>query len=122
MVLNPLLDIKDLEHEKFVEDDSGDVAVNTVLSTGDIQIGAVEIKDATSSNRAIVTNSSQLTVVDSVANSLVPNKYDYIGLSYTGSDLTGVVFKKNGSSGLIISTLTLAYDGGTGALASVTKT
>lgn len=43
-------------------------------------------------------------------NSLIPGEYDYIGLSYTGSNLTGVVFKLGGASGTIISTLTLAYD------------
>ncbi len=45
-----------LERTKFVEDSSGKVAVNTVISTGDIQIGAVEIKDGTSDTRAGVSS------------------------------------------------------------------
>jgi len=55
-----------------------------------------------------------------VLNSLIPSKYDYISLSYTGSDLTEVVFKIGGANGTVVSTLTLAYSGGN--LVSVTKT
>jgi len=53
-------------------------------------------------------------------NSLVPGVYDYIALTYTGSNLTGVVFKSGGVGGTTISTLTLAYTGS--QLDSVTKT
>lgn len=42
---------------------------------------------------------------------LVPESYDYISLSYTGSNLTGVVYKEGGSSGKTVATLTLTYDG-----------
>jgi hypothetical protein len=42
------------EHDKFVEDGSGDTAVRTLISAGDIEIGAVEIKDASSDTRATV--------------------------------------------------------------------
>jgi len=92
----------------------------TNLETADIEIGAVEIKDATTDTRATV-GSTGLEVFDQVANSLVPAVYDYISLSYTGSNLTGVVFKTGGSGGSTISTLTLAYDGSDN-LTSVTKT
>ena len=47
-------------------------------------------------------------------------KYDYISLSYTGSNLTGVVYKHGGSGGLTVATLTLTYDGSNN-LTSVTK-
>ena len=43
-----------MEHDKFVEDASGDVAVRALISSGDIQIGAVEIKNSTSDTRAAV--------------------------------------------------------------------
>jgi hypothetical protein len=46
--------------------------------------------------------------------------YDYISCSYTGSNLTGVVYKTGGSSGTSVATLTLAYDGSNN-LTSVTK-
>ena len=52
-------------------------------------------------------------------NSLVPDSYDYIALTYTGDNLTGVVFKSGGAGGTTISTLTLAYTGS--RLDSVTK-
>jgi hypothetical protein len=46
--------------------------------------------------------------------------HDYIDLSYTGTNLTGVVYKDGGSGGTTVATLTLAYDGGNN-LISVTK-
>ena len=46
--------------------------------------------------------------------------HDYIDLSYTGSNLTGVVYKTGGSGGATVATLTLAYDGSDN-LISVTK-
>lgn len=45
--------------------------------------------------------------------------YDYVSLSYTGENLTGVVFKTGGASGTTVATLTLAYSGSN--LTSVTK-
>lgn len=53
-------------------------------------------------------------------NSLIPSVYDYIDLSYTGSNLTTTVFKLGGSFGTVVSTLILTYDGG-GNLLTVTK-
>jgi hypothetical protein len=47
-------------------------------------------------------------------------EHDYIDLSYTGSNLTGVVYKTGGSGGTTVATLTLAYDGNDN-LISVTK-
>lgn len=46
--------------------------------------------------------------------------HDYVGLSYTGSDLTTVTFKRGGSGGTVVATLTLTYSGG--LLSTVTKT
>lgn len=51
---------------------------------------------------------------------LVPVQYDYIELSYTGSNLTGVVYKTGGSGGSTVATLTLAYTGS--QLDSITRT
>ena len=59
-------------------------------------------------------------VFDVVANSLIPGSYDFVDLSYSGSDLTGATFKSGGSSGAIVSTLILAYDTSSN-LTSVTK-
>lgn len=46
--------------------------------------------------------------------------HDYVALSYTGADLTGVVYKDGGASGATVATLTLTYNG-SGYLSSVTK-
>ena len=54
-----------------------------------------------------------------VKTSFVPVNYDYIGLTYTGDNLTTVVYKSGGSGGTTQSTLTLAYTGS--VLDSVTK-
>lgn len=42
---------------------------------------------------------------------LVPEEYDYISLSYTGANLTGVVYKTGGSGGTTVATLVLGYSG-----------
>ena len=41
---------------------------------------------------------------------LVPHSYDYASLSYTGGNLTGVVYKSGGSGGTTVATLTLTYN------------
>jgi hypothetical protein len=46
--------------------------------------------------------------------------HDYVSCSYTGSNLTGVVFKNGGSGGNTVATLTLTYDGNDNLL-TVTK-
>lgn len=46
--------------------------------------------------------------------------HDYIGMTYTGSNLTGVVYKDGGSGGTTVATLTLAYNVNNN-LTSVTK-
>ena len=66
--------------------------------------------------------SATIPVVD-VKGSVLPGfeipAYDYIALSYTGSDITGVVYKTGGSSGTTVATLTLVYTDS--KLTSVTK-
>lgn len=47
-------------------------------------------------------------------------EHDHIALTYTGTNLTGVVYKTGGSGGTTVATLTLAYDGSDN-LTSVTK-
>lgn len=46
--------------------------------------------------------------------------HDYVGLTYTNNNLTGVTYKTGGSGGTTVATLTLAYDGNNN-LTSVTK-
>lgn len=51
---------------------------------------------------------------------LAPAEFDYISCSYTGANLTGVVYKLGGASGTVVSTLVLTYDG-SGNLLTVTR-
>jgi hypothetical protein len=46
--------------------------------------------------------------------------HDYIANTYTGSNLTQTVFKRGGSGGKTVATLTLTYDGSNNLL-TVTK-
>lgn len=47
-------------------------------------------------------------------------KSDYVALSYSGANLTGLVYRRGGASGEVIATFVLAYSGST--LVSVTLT
>jgi hypothetical protein len=47
-------------------------------------------------------------------------EHDYISMTYTGGNLTGVVYKNGGSGGQTVATLTLTYDGSANLL-TVTK-
>jgi hypothetical protein len=80
------------------------------LTTSDIQIGAVEIKSATTDARADVNSVGQLAV--NVGNSLAPSNYDYVALSYDGSgNLTSSVYKIGGSAGTTTATISFEYSG-----------
>jgi hypothetical protein len=109
-------------------------SITNALPAGTNLLGKVGIDQTTpGTTNGVVVNSSALptgaatsakqdTVISNLQalNSLVPSTYDYISLSYTGSDLTGVVFKSGGSGGSTVSTLTLAYT--SSILQSVTRT
>jgi hypothetical protein len=47
-------------------------------------------------------------------------RHDYIANTYTGDNLTEVVYKLGGSEGAVVATLTLTYDG-SGNLLTVTR-
>jgi len=53
-------------------------------------------------------------------NSLVPSVYDYIAITWTGDDPTGLVYKTGGALGTTVATLTLAFTAG--KVDSITKT
>jgi len=38
-------------------------------------------------------------------------EHDYITLTYTGANVTGVVYRSGGANGLVVTTLTLSYTG-----------
>lgn len=53
-------------------------------------------------------------------NKLVPEEYDYISLSYTGNNLTTVIYRQGGATGTLVATLALTYTGS--RLDTVTRT
>lgn len=55
-----------------------------------------------------------------IESGLVPESYDFISLTYTGSDVTGVVYKSGGPDGTVIATLSITYVGGN--ISTVTRT
>jgi hypothetical protein len=59
----------------------------------------------TAADTALIKTSSA-----SIAGLSIP-AHNYISFSYTGNNLTGVIYKSGGSSGATVGTLTLGYDG-----------
>jgi hypothetical protein len=70
-----------------------------------------------SSDYVEITNAST-NPIPTVTGLEIP-KHDYVSLTYSGSNLTGVVYKTGGSGGTTVATLTLTYSGSN--LTSVTK-
>jgi len=90
-----------------------ELLVKGSLTSGDIEIGAVEIKNSTDDTRATVT-SRGLSVFDSVSNSLVNVAYDNIAL--TVATLTDTwVFKLVAAT---VATVTITYTDATKATIS----
>lgn len=83
------------------------IPVNIGSATLSVTADGVEIKNDAGNPVPVVTG-------------LEIPKHNYIGLTYTGGNLTGVVYKTGGSGGTTVATLTLAYDGSNN-LTSVTK-
>ena len=116
---NPaVVELDDGTDVQVIRIDTGTSDTPTPASASDplpvsVQSTALPTGAATSANQALELAELQ------ALNSLIPSTYDYIALSYTGDNLTGVVFKSGGSGGATVSTLTLAYTGA--RLDSVTK-
>jgi len=71
--------------------------------------GAKEVYGHDATNyQALLTDANGVLFVNCLS-PLAPSNYDTIDLSYTGSDLTGVVYKMGVTT---ISTLTLTYSSG----------
>lgn len=101
------------------------VSVN-VVNTG-LDPVPVDIQGATLSltaNGVEVTNDEGNPIpvsgtVSTLSGLFIP-EHDYISMSYTGTNLTQVIYKDGGSGGSTVATLTLSYDGNNN-LISVTK-
>lgn len=101
-------------------------AADTALIKGYTQV--TKGSGAVDSNTQRVTLASDGPGVSNLASiatntSRVPGfslpAYDYISMSYTSGNVTGVVYKTGGASGTTVATLTLAYSGSD--LISVTR-
>jgi hypothetical protein len=88
----------------YVGGGGGDAKIE--VDIGAISVGEVEISNDSGHPIPVVTG-------------LEIPEHDFIDLSYTGDNLTGVVYKTGGSGGTTVATLTLAYTGS--RLDSVTK-
>ena len=105
----------------LVDSATGRLMVDTEANlTADLSL--IESKMDTA-NGIATTQAADVAIVKTntakVAGFSLPT-YDYISCSYTGSNMTGVVYKTGGSSGTTVATLTLGYDGSNN-LTSVTK-
>ena len=65
-------------------------------------------------------NPSSETTLAKIPGIAIP-LHDYVALSYTGANLTGVVYKIGGAGGTTVATLVLTYDSSDNLL-TVTKT
>lgn len=90
-----------------IQDNLSNKSVSVVQSTLDAAKNAV-----------VVSNPDGSSLTASLDWFSIP-AYDYISLSYTGSNLTGVEYKTWGSWWTTVATLVLAYSGSN--LVSVTK-
>jgi hypothetical protein len=95
---------------------SGIISVSNFPATQPISAVSLPLPTGAATSAAQTTTNNYLAAL----NSLVPSAYDYVSLTYTGDNVTTVVYKLGGSGGSTVSTLTLAYSGDN--LTSVTKT
>lgn len=66
-----------------------------------------------------VIQSRQMSSIEMTG--LVPQIYDYVTITYTGTNPTTIVYKKGGAIGQIVATLAITYDGNNNPL-TITRT
>ena len=95
---------------KLKVNSDGSIDVNADLEVSDLQIGAVEIKNGTTDDRAVVDTNGNLSTID--FSKLVPKEHDEIALTYVSAgngvgEIETVVYKLASAT---VATLTLSYD------------
>jgi len=75
--------------------------------------------DANTQRVALAEDGPGVAALNSISGLAIP-AHDHIALSYTGANLTGVIYKNGGSSGTTVATLTLTYSGSN--LTNITRT
>ena len=109
-------------------DADGHLIISGDITIGDVTVSDVEISNDTGNPVPIsgiveINNDFGNAIPVSMSSPAIPGLnipvHNFISLTYTGSDLTGIVYKSGGSGGTTVATLTLAYSNG--QLASVTR-
>lgn len=80
----------------------------------------IQFHDFSKGGAIPVSPDSPLPVTGGSSGGLSIPTHDHIANTYTGSNLTEVVFKTGGAAGTVVATLTLTYDG-SGNLLTVTR-
>jgi hypothetical protein len=72
-----------------------------------------DIQDAVAASEAPHQEQREMDMVSllSAGVGMAIPAHDYIGLTYTDDNVTGVVYKTGGADGTTVATLTLAYSG-----------
>lgn len=98
-------------NQKVSVHDGSNVAITSTVVGADTGLDTNVVASALPSGAA--TSANQSTIISNLQtlNSLIPSTYDYASLSYTGNNLTSVVFKSGGAGGTTVSTITLTYTG-----------
>lgn len=87
----------DAINESFTDDSLGQTSYRTVT----------EIRNSSGVPIDPATEDKQDTIITSLlGGQLVPERFDEVSISYTGENITGVVYKYNSDT---VATLTLAY-------------
>lgn len=100
--------------------DNGDLTDYTPATdeVAGVHFQKVKLIDATADSTAPIGVSAN-PLITNIPGRLVDEDHDYIGLGYTGDNLTTVTYKSGGAGGTTVATLTLAYTGA--RLDSITK-
>lgn len=101
-------------------DDQGNLRVRNLIYNTSTFSWEAATGGSTPGEKVEITNFPSSQAVNETSG-LVTEEYDYVGLGYTESNLTSVVYKTGGASGTVVATLTLGYDESDN-LISVTRT
>jgi len=80
------------------------------LKIAGVELSAFDASVIEGNLNTISADCSELVLNSSKIPGLLIPAHDYMEFSYTGTNLTGVIYKQGGSSGTIVATLALTYD------------
>jgi hypothetical protein len=100
----------DVDSIKVLFSDDGGVTWIAGKVDSDGRVRTKTVNDEGIISKAILTKQASAKTELGKLNSLIPDEYDYIDLSYADGNLSEVIYKTGGSEGEIVSTLSLSYD------------